>query len=289
MTVPAIALVNEPMEEHHRNARLYAGEILVFQGFAAVLDLIELLHARCRHHLGVDPERVHERLNAAELATAAIELRRETGRDVEVRTAFANVLHAIGADCTHTCTDAMVARMQPPHALASHHRVSPLVPHRDTWGTNVSAQINWWAPIFPAPPGRTVALYPSCFARPVPNDSADWDFEKLVRGRRANDGPSAYPPLPTATATPDENEALRISLVPGAIMAFSGAHLHASVPNATELTRLSFETRTVNDIDARAGRGAPDVDGEAPCRTEQLFRYLHDGTALGPLRRVDAG
>ncbi len=284
--MPAITLITAPLGEQERNARLYAGEILIFQGFPAVVALVELLRTRCRGHLGSDPQRVHERLNARDLAAAAISLRRETGRDAQIRAAFASALEAIGADGTLTCCDALVTRMQPPRALAAHHRLSPLVPHRDTWGTNVAAQINWWGPIFPAPPDRTIALYPSCFARPVENDSADWDFEELLRRRRADGGRLPYPPLPTATLAPDEREALPISLVPGTLMAFSGAHLHASVPNATELTRLSFETRTVNSVDARAGRGAPNVDGKAPCRTEQLFRHLCDGTLLGPLRRV---
>lgn len=76
-----------------------------------------------------------------------------------------------------------------------------------------------------------------------------------------------------------------ISLLPGDLLCFSGAHLHASVPNTTELTRLSFETRTVNRADMAAGSGAPDVDGSAPFITPQIFRHLKNGRKLGELVR----
>jgi hypothetical protein len=44
--------------------------------------------------------------------------------------------------------------------------------HRDTWGTNLYAQVNWWAPVYPITAGRTVALYPTLWSRPVANTSA---------------------------------------------------------------------------------------------------------------------
>ena len=51
---------------------------------------------------------------------------------------------------------------------------------------------------------------------------------------------------------------------PGDLLCFSGAHLHASVPNTSAEARVSVELRTVNRDDLEEGRGAPDLDGRAP-------------------------
>ena len=67
---------------------------------------------------------------------------------------------------------------------------------------------------------------------------------------------------------------------PGDLLCFSGAHLHASVPNATGVARFSVEVRTVDAGDAAGGRGSPNVDGEAPHVARDWFRHVNDGTPL---------
>ena len=71
---------------------------------------------------------------------------------------------------------------------------------------------------------------------------------------------------------------------PGDLLCFSGAHLHASVPNTTAETRCSMELRTVNADDIESGRGAPDLDGRAPRVPLEWFRSMVDGR---PLRREE--
>jgi len=281
--MPAIHHVTAPMAEAERNERVYRGEILVFRGFAAVAGLVAALQAHCRRHLGDDPERAHAAMAEEAVNAAAESLRQAVLADKGIAAALRRALEAIGADPAATYGDGIKQRVQMPHSVSGRRMVSPLGAHRDTWGSNIMAQTNWWAPTFPTTPQRTIALFPTWLERPVANDSDGWDFAELRRRLKAQGPDPDYPLLPLATEPPPWTEAVPVSLVPGDLMCFSGAHLHASVPNETARTRLSFELRTVNAADAAAGRGAPNVDGRPVRTTWQLFRRLTDGERLGAM------
>jgi hypothetical protein len=139
----------------------------------------------------------------------------------------------------------------------------------------VYAQTNWWAPIYPITPGRTIAFYPAYWSSPVENTSGDWDLEEIRSGR------SSAPLVPEPTEPVDTASELRPVIEPGDLLCFSGAHLHASVPNSTGVARFSVEVRTVDARDAAEdGRGAPNVDGEAPRVAKDWFRHVVDDTPL---------
>lgn len=270
--------------EAERNARIYRGELIVFRGFDAMTQLTDRLRAHCIHHLGNDPTCAHQSMSAIEIEHAAEAVRTAVREDSEVDLAWRQMLSAIHTDLDETYGDGAVIRIQPPSSGAQGERIEPLRAHRDTWGSNLPAQINWWAPLYDTTPERTLALFPGFFTRIVENDSADWNFQEMMQAHRTK-STRDYPLLPTAIDAPNWDDALVISLLPGDLLCFSGAHLHASVPNTTNLTRLSFETRTVNRADMAAGSGAPDVDGSAPFMTPQIFRHLQDGRKLGELVR----
>ncbi|MFC0267906.1 hypothetical protein [Kushneria aurantia] len=261
------------MSEDERNAKVYVGEILVFRGFAPVARFIEALRSRSYDYLGDNPTLIHDRRTEDEIARASAAFRRAVRSDSAIAAYFNAALAAVGVRLDDTYGDGVVVRVQTA-GLSRNATLGPLAAHRDTWGTNIAAQTNWWAPLFPATPERTLALFPAYFDYAVANSSADWDFEELLRRLKAGRTAEKYPLLPTASDAPPRAEALPISLVPGDLMCFSSAHLHASVPNTTDRTRLSVESRTVNGTDVAAKRGAPDVDGSARYTTYQLFRHL---------------
>jgi hypothetical protein len=58
----------------------------------------------------------------------------------------------------------------------------------------------------------------------------------------------------------------------GGIILFSAAHLHASVPNTSGVTRFSFDYRTVHLDDIAAKRGAPNID--SACEGHMLRDYM---------------
>ena len=67
---------------------------------------------------------------------------------------------------------------------------------------------------------------------------------------------------------------------PGDFLCFSGAHLHARVPNTSDATRHSVELRTVYADDVTANRGAPNLAGRAPTVPLEWFRSMANRTPL---------
>jgi len=125
-----------------------------------------------------------------------------------------------------------------------------------------------------------LAFYPAYWEEPVKNTSRGWDLEQIRAGR------SDAPVVPGPTETVNLASELRPVIEPGDLLLFSGAHLHASVPNTTGVSRFSIEVRTVDAGDAADGRGAPNVDGEAPRMASGWFRHVEDGTPLPAVDRV---
>ena len=268
--VSAAALVDAapPLDR----GRLYRGELLVFRQLAAMTALA----ARAREMAGAAfapaaPQRAEQAFAPAEFLARAAALRRSFMRGGEVRAALRAVVAELGLDPAATCADRLILRLQPSSAAHRGRRVRDLPAHRDTWGSNIMAQINLWGPVFPIDAGATLVIWPTLFDRAVPNTSAAWDLERL----RA--APRSYPLLPECQAPlagDPEHPELPVVIEPGDLLCFSGAHLHASRPNRTGRTRLSIDTRIFERNDARAGRGAVNVDGRAPRVAWDWFRGL---------------
>src|SRR5699024_5973495 len=146
--------------------------------------------------------------------------------------------------------------------------------HRDTWSSNVYAQTNWWAPIYPLTAERAIAFYPRYWDTPLSNTSSEWDLDEIRAGT------SNAPLVPEPSEAVDTSDELRMVPEPGDVLCFSGAHLHASVPNASGVARISVEVRTADPEDTSGGRGAPNVDGSAPRVAADWFRHARDGTLL---------
>lgn len=276
--MPAFVVTSEPLDDAARSRRVFAGDILVFRRLPALVELCRHADAVLREAFGgLAPPSAHEHLPPHDYEARRRALRAAFGRDTEAQRLLDAALEQAGADPRHCYRDRLTLRAQPPAGAGGDAETLPA--HRDTWGSNVMAQINWWTPLYPLARERTLALYPRQFARAVANDSAGWDLEELRR-RRHEGGGAGYPRLPVATEAAEPADELRVEIEPGDLLCFSGAHLHASVPNTTGLARFNVETRTVDLDDVRAGRGAPNVDGRAPRVATDWFRRLADGAPL---------
>ena len=102
-------------------------------------------------------------------------------------------------------------------------------------------------------------------------------YQRGLDLERLRAAPRSYPLLPECQAPlagDPEHPELPVVIEPGDLLCFSGAHLHASRPNRTGRTRLSIDTRIFERNDARAGRGAVNVDGRAPRVAWDWFRCL---------------
>ena len=261
------------------HARLFAGDVLIFRGLTAVAALVDLVDRRIRGAFPEGPPETAADLPAAAFLARMAALRKAFDGDPEADAAWRGALEACGCRLRETFWDRRHLRANPPGDTHHDNRVRNLPAHRDSWGSMVAQQINWWAPVYPLAPGRTLLIYPDVWNRAIANDSGQWDLDVLKR-RRASGASAAYPSLPTA-CNPAEWGAPRPLLPePGDIVAFSAAHLHASAVNDTGRTRFNVETRTVDAAMRRAARGAPNADGRAPRVAAHWFRHCETGELL---------
>ena len=185
-----------------------------------------------------------------------------------------DTLAAVGYRAQDTWLDRIRLRAVPSRTDIDHPRLQVLPPHRDTWGSGIAAQVNWWLPLYPLSRTRTMLLWPAAFRHPVANDSADWSFDEFRRT------PADSPLLPVARVSPPVS-AIPVSIAPGQLLAFSAAHLHGGVSDASGMTRFGIDTRTVWDPDRRADRGAPNVDCAAGAEMWRWYSPPREAVAGG--------
>ncbi|WP_245444938.1 hypothetical protein [Pseudaminobacter soli (ex Li et al. 2025)] len=287
------ASITQSLQPRDFHDRIYAGEVLRLGELQPMHELVDFTRAFLEEALApFSPVEIHRYLSHQQQTERFGQLQRDFSRSPEVKRLWRAVFEAAGLDAGGLARDSLYLRFQPhqdPDNVVPRARSTATIAfHRDTWGSNLYAQTNWWAPIYEIDAGRTFAIYPSLWDRPVANTSAGFDLAALLErskagGRNAVDADEAIPhlaeQLQVADATP-------VVITPGEIIAFSSAHAHAGVPNSTGLTRISLETRTLWIDDVREGRGAPNVDGHAPWMSPGMFRRVSDEVPLNEILGV---
>jgi len=129
-------------------------------------------------------------------------------------------------------------------------------------------------PIFPLLTGNTMAFYPKHFSAGVANTSSTYNYyewNSTSRIAAAQNVKSDTREQPKAKGALDP---VKISFLPppGGLLVFSGAHLHETVENKTDLARYSIDFRTVHIDDVRERRGALNVDSK--CTGTTMRDYL---------------
>ncbi len=252
--------------------RAFRGELILFRR----LDTLDALLAHAQDIAFAafsDPVGDEGRLDSKAWREKATGARRDFMCSEAVPGLLCTLFAELGFDPETTYRDRTILRFQPGRAACRTRRLRDLPPHRDSWGSNLMTQLNWWAPVFPVEPGATMEIWPAYFDRPVPNSSATWDIDALRVAK------GDYPLLPEAARPEEPGEPVLIE--PGELLCFSGAHLHASRPNHTGRTRISIDVRTVDVADHT---GAPNVDGRARHTGYDWFHRLSDGACLASTR-----
>lgn len=160
--------------------------------------------------------------------------------------------------------------------------------HRDVWYSAPAAQVNWWLPVFPVQENNSMSFDLPRFGQAVPNSSGEFDYYANNASR-----------LTTATQVKQERQArpgaighqpdhdLVVLPAPGAVLLFSGAQLHTSIPNTSGRSRYSVDFRTVDVRDVQSGRGAPLVDVHCTGTSIRDFRNVADDSAFDEQMVVD--
>jgi hypothetical protein len=273
-----VHVLSAPLDDERRRELVYGGDLLIFKRVEPMAEFCASTDGLIRDELGTqDPTRAQFEMGRDAYLAEIEALQKRFREHAEARRLFSAVLERVGVDLGRACWDWLYLRVLPSGEEYASGRAAKLGFHRDTWASNVYAQTNWWAPIYPITSDRSLAFYPNYWEKPLKNTSGGWDLEE-VRARRRTGEPVALVPEPAEPV--DAASELRVVIEPGDLLCFSGAHLHASVPNWTDLARFSVEVRTVDAGDAALDRGAPNVDGEAPRVALNWFHRLHDGAPL---------
>jgi len=254
--------------------RVFSGRIVVFQKLDAAHELVRETRSLLGEVFeGRPPTRAFETLGAEAYRERMKTARSRFRKSEAIGRLYHGALIEAGADPETSYVDQLSLRSAPPFEAAYGRGFGQLPPHRDSWGAGLDCQINWWLPFYEITEERTMAIFPRYWDRPVANDSDGWDWTRALRE-------PDYPPLPSAREPIDWTEAIHLVVPPGALVAFSGSHLHATVPNRSNEARISSDTRSVDLSHLRQGRGAPNVDRGTNPPGLDWFRHIQTGERL---------
>src|SRR5207302_1148262 len=156
-------------------------------------------------------------------------------------------------------------------------------PHRDTWYAAPSCQVNWWLPLYEVRPDNTMAFHPRYWSQPVRNSSGDYNYnewKQKCRPLAAQQIRADTRKQPKAEEQIELDPQVRLVCKVGAIVLFSAAQLHSTVPNTSGYTRYSLDFRTVHFDDVVTLTGAPNVDSACTGTTLGDFLRARDLSRL---------
>ena len=270
-----------PADPAALRAALYAGDVFLGPPTAASERLAAAVRARLAEVLGCAPPEIRDAPqqmpNEALFARIGV-LRRELYLEPHFHALLRDVVAAGGLDPARVAFDPLRLRVvrhrghENPLAAPVYH------PHRDTWYAHPRALIAWWIPLDDLAAEETFVFYPERFRAPVDNDSEIFDYGDWVRdGWELKIGwqqlaAGTLARYPRAAPGVDGGRAVGFACRTADNLLFSGAHFHATLPQATGRTRFSLDFRIVDLPDHAAGLGAPDVDNRS--RGSSLGDYV---------------
>ena len=242
--------------------QLYAGNLVILTRLRALTDFVEYTREELtelfRPH---DPEHVHEHIDPPGMAKILSAWKPRFIHSERSRKLVRAIIVEAGFPAEGTHYDLPKPRTSFPAGHLTTGVAFAFPWHRDVWYSAPAQQINWWLPVFPVHDDNAMSFDLASFDRAVPNSSDTFDYYRnnAARLSTATQVTREVQARPGAlNHNPDQD--LIILPAPGELLLFSGAHLHASIPNTSGRARFSVDFRTVDVGDLVAGRGAPLVD-----------------------------
>lgn len=285
-TMPVNVYLNQRLTDFDRRRKLFAGDIFILSSVKACAEI-------CGHALETlrdvfntpTPETAFRHLPVEEFVRRAEIVKNRFTNGPRSKQLLRDYGEETGANPEEYYFDVPRIRIVPDYEYL-HSGVSyAYAAHRDTWYGGPQYQINHWMPVKAIDPDQTMAIYPAYFHKPIKNSSKDFDLDRWVNAERSKavkniEKEERIHPLPLEAIDPGSE--IRFGGNAGDIMIFSGAHLHATVPNRSGITRFSVDFRFfhIDDIYAN-GVGkltAPtNLDCEAARRDYGLGSLFHLG------------
>ena len=271
---------NPPPDDEIWRRRIYDGGIIILSPTPEMLVLVEHTRSMIADAFApVDPQLAHDTLAVEKTVEILKELKPSYIHHARTKQLIQRALLAFGCSTEKTYQDVPRLRCAfPRHYLTTgiayaHH------PHRDTWYSAPPCQSNWWSPIFEFVAENGMAFHPRYWGRGVKNGSRDFNYYRWNAESRKNAAqhigrdtrvqPHAEEPI-------ELEPEMRFVVPPGGVIVFSGAHLHSTVPNTTNMVRWSIDFRTVNIDDIASKQGAPNADSASTGTSLRDFLRVSD-------------
>lgn len=255
--------------------QLYTGSLVILTRLKALSDFVdytreELIELFKPH----DPEQVHEHIDPAKMAEILGVWKPHFIHAEKSRKLVRAIIQEAGFSAEGTHYDLPKPRTSFPSGHLTTGVAFAFPWHRDVWYSAPAQQINWWLPVFHVRADNAMSFDLQSFDREVSNSSDTFDYyqnnasrltmaSQVTRERQARPGALDHRPSQELVLLP----------APGEVLLFSGAQLHASIPNTSGRARFSVDFRTVDAKDLMAGRGAPLVD--AYCTGTAIRDFLN--------------
>jgi len=271
------------LNDADRREALYNGDIIILPATAASSALAalgrEMIEQAFAPH---DPRSLHKHMTAEAVAGVLASVKPAFIHHPECKRLIPKMMEERGIDLEKLYFDVPRMRSAYPSHFLSSGIAYAFHPHRDTWYSAPMCQINWWMPIYPLHPDNAMGFYPAYFTKPVKNNSEiynyyEWNTKNRASAAQHVKSDTREQPKPQE---PLDGPSLRFLPPPGAIILFSGAQLHETVPNTTDVARYSIDFRTVHIDDVAARRGAPNIDSRCTGTTMRDYLCAADGSLL---------
>ncbi len=259
---------------------IYDGGIIILSTPSEMLALVEHTRGMIEDAFApLDPQRAHEHLTVERCVEILSKLKPSYIHHPRTKELVRAVLSSFGCSRDKTYQDVPRLRCAFPKNYLTTGIAYAHHPHRDTWYSAPACQFNWWAPIYEFVAENGMAFHPRYWNRGVKNGSRDFNYYRWNAESRKNAAqhigkdtrvqPHAEEPL-------ELEPEIRFIVPPGGVIVFSGAQLHSTVPNTTDMVRWSIDFRTVNIDDVAGKRGAPNADSAATGTSLRDFLRVTD-------------
>ena len=259
---------------------IYHGDLVVLTNLPSVRQFVDYTREQLVDLFKpYDPERVHEHIDKAEMAKLLGSWKPRFIHAPRSKELVCRIIREAGFCAEGTHYDVPKPRTSFPVGHLTTGIAYAFPWHRDVWYSAPAQQINWWLPVFAIREDNAMRFDPlKLRSSGCPNNSGEFDYYRnnTARLNTASQISNERQIRPAAlNHTPVDD--LVVVPAPGAVMLFSGAQLHASIPNTSGKARFSVDFRTVDVADLTAGRGAPLVDVDCTGTAIRDFRRVADG------------
>jgi hypothetical protein len=266
-----------PFSDKVRREQLYEGQLVVLSPRKSALAFSQFAKELIKDAFApLDPETAQHHLPVEKYAQILGTLKPTFIHHPESKKYLKDILCECGCDLDKTYYEVPKLRSSTSDGYLTTGIAYAWHPHRDTWTAAPPCQINWWIPVYELSSDNAMTFFPQYWDRPVKNSSSGYNYylwNKQHRGQHVTKYLKEDPrPVPRPTEAISTVPEIRLICPVGGMILFSGAHLHASVPNTSHRTRFSFDFRTVQLDDVAAKRGAPNIDSQ--CKGHMLRDYI---------------